>query len=206
MRRVLIIACALGISLLVGACEGAGKPDLERTITTVPAREANAKRAVDRALKNTNARAPRATIFMLWRRMQQGVTPLASNLYAQRVQEGLGLPAVQGGLLAQTSFFDGYAPRVSHSEPTSLGPLLTVVATAPAQQPVHASYLLVREGSEWRITFDTVLEQGLDAYARWNARQSTDPSRRARADAQGAALAERYRLLTREPKRHAAPG
>jgi hypothetical protein len=136
--------------------------------------------------------------------MQQGVPQLAIVAYDPRVLARLGLPAMEGGLRAQQRFFQSSVPTIRGSERTAAG-LLAVVSVQPRSVAPDQTFLFRRVGRTWVILFDTVLEQGLDAYARVSTPfQGTKAKTERLAAARAAALAERYRLLT-APRSAARP-
>ena len=134
-------------------------------------------------------------MLAMWRRMRQRVVPLAVRWYHQDVADELGLPAVEGGLREQLGFYAGFRPGRLSSERTELGTLVTTKASGAKGETIDAAYLVRRSGREWRIVYDTVLEDGLAAYARRVAGFGTSRESKQQAEAAAAALSERYRLL-----------
>ena len=196
--------------MTAGLCGGCGgKPDLQRGApANVPSATGNANpEAAALDVKKRLAAAkpgPTATILQLWERMQAGVPQLAVVSYDRRVVKALGLATVEGGLLAQGSLFRTSVPTVRSSERTPVG-LLVAVTARSLSGSVELSYLMRKVGGRWVISFDSVLEQGLDGYGRANTPFQRNVANTERAAQQhGAALAERYRLLTTPPRR-AAP-
>jgi hypothetical protein len=207
-RVARLTALALCVAGVVAGCGATDKPDLERSapLETADAQIA-VRRDIDTALRRVKPNTPEHTVLILWKRANQRLSGVAAGAYDSRVIDALGFRAVQSGLDQQRSVFQAFSPRVTARESTPEGLVLslTAVSRLPERKDTirefATTYLLRRTAGRWAIVYDTVLEDGLAAYAKVAAAApGADDEDKKKADAEAMAITERFRALSRDER------
>jgi hypothetical protein len=194
-----LAACLIGLA--VAGCGGADKPDIERgTPKDVSEGQNNVRTEVEKALTQAKPDSPDHTVLLLWKRTQQRLDALSADLYDPKVVNTIGFPALQGALNQQRSVYATYSPRITDRETAKGGDILTVTATTRFENDedtdeITATFVLRRSKGDWLIIYDTLLEDGLAAFARLGAEGAAAQKK---ADARARDLTNRFRALSRD--------
>lgn len=123
--------------------------------------ERQASARASRALTRRGSRGSR--VLTLIQDVADGAGPAALPAYDDRIPEDVGSANVLGGLRAAASIINGGLPAVVRRRTTSAGELIVVRLLHAAGNDARYSFLMRRESGEWRIVYDSLLAEGLEA-------------------------------------------
>jgi hypothetical protein len=202
--RTLVLAVALGVSIIVSGCSGGDESaDTTRIVRTGATAEVrDGKLTADPApltfaqIAEAGRTTPAGSVLSLYFWAQWGSIPNVVSMYDPRVRNALGPMRIADAYVDQRVPLLGSQVVIRDTVASPLGTLVTVDAFTKNFPPIHDSFLLTRRNRRWYLVHDTLLERGLAVIV--GAQASRGLSGQAavrRAQTAGAVAARNYRRL-----------
>jgi len=181
-RRLVAVHTTVALALVacastLGACGG----DDSDEPTAKPPGESLKPPASEAAKAKLSRRgSPGAAVLELWRYVQVGAIPAAVFSYDRRVRRGVGPAYLAGALQTQQPVAARLTPEVVLQDKTPRGTLVVVNATGEDVVSRQISYILRRDGKQWKILYDTLLEKAIPEYVQQRAQPDLTPAQAAK--------------------------
>lgn len=116
----------------------------------------------------------RATLQFL-RYVQVGAVPPALLSYEEDVRRQVDIADLAGGVLSAHDILSTTQLQVLSSERLADGALVLVEGRTPGAAPRTWAFTLRRRGADWKITYDTLMEERLRAYVIGSTQEGIKP-------------------------------
>jgi hypothetical protein len=204
--RTLVLAVALGVSIIVSGCSGGDESaDTTRIVRTGATAEVrDGKLTADPApltfaqIAEAGRTTPAGSVLSLYFWAQWGSIPNVVNMYDPRVRSAVGPMRIADAYVDQRVSLLGTLVVIRNVVSSPLGKLVTVDALTKNYPVVHDSFLLQRRrrSGRWYVVHDTLLERGLAVIVGAQAsRGLTGQAAVRRAQRAGGVAARNFRSL-----------
>jgi hypothetical protein len=149
-----------------------------------------------REVEATEDGSPEEAVMRLWYWAQWGSLPNVASAYAREVVKAVGADDIVGAYGRERPTLVVTKPRIVDSETAPAGTIVTVEGQIRDAAPRPYSFTLRRQGGNWYVYHDTLLEGALQAWVQY--RNTPDPSANdipATAVRAGARAAHRYQTV-----------
>jgi hypothetical protein len=202
--RKLVLAVALGVSIVASGCSGGDdSANTTRIVgTSSSAQVRNGKLTADPVpltfaqVSKAGRTSPAGTVLSLYFWAQWGSIANVVSMYDPRIRRAVGPMRIADAYVDQRVPLLGTQVVIRDVVASPLGKLVTLDAFTKNYPPVHDSFLLNRRNGRWYVVHDTLLERGLAVIVGAKAsRGLTGQAAVRRAQTAGAAAARNYRSL-----------